>query len=193
MRYRLLGRTGIEISALGLGCMTMSDFYEEMASTEGRVAGEAQSLETIQRALQLGVNFLDTADVYGIGHNEELVGRAVRDYVASGGKRDDVVVATKFGNLRSSDGAWTGISGKADYVRQACEASLERLGLDYIDLYYQHRVDPDTPIEETVGALARLVAEGMVRAVGLSEASVDTLRRANAVHPIAALQSEYSL
>jgi aryl-alcohol dehydrogenase-like predicted oxidoreductase len=188
-----LGRSGLNISALGLGCMTMSDFYEDMATEAGRKAGEAQALATIEHALQRGINFLDSADVYGIGHNEELVGRAVQAWVANGGQRSDVVLATKFGNVRHADGSWHGVNGRPEYVHAACAASLQRLGLDHIDLYYQHRVDPETPIEETVGAMAELVVEGKVRALGLSEASVDTLRRANAVHPISALQSEYSL
>jgi aryl-alcohol dehydrogenase-like predicted oxidoreductase len=157
----------------------MSEFYGK--------SDEAESVATIRRALDLGINFLDTADMYGVGRNEELVGRAVR------GRRDRVVIATKFGIVRSADGARLGISGKADYVRSACEASLRRLGVDAIDLYYQHRVDPKTPIEETVGAMAALVKEGKVRHLGLSEAGAATIRRAHAVHPIAALQTEYSL
>jgi len=177
MQYRKLG--SLQVSALGLGCMGMSDFY----------AGgtEAESVETIHHALELGVNFLDTADMYGRGANEELVGRALK------GKRDGVVLATKFGFLRGSDGAITGIDGRPAYVREACVASLKRLGVDTIDLYYQHRVDPNTPIEDTVGAMAQLVKEGKVRYLGLSEAGAQTLRRACTVHPITALQSEYSL
>ena len=177
MQYRKLG--SLQVSALGLGCMGMSDFY----------AGgtEAESIETIHHALELGVNFLDTADMYGRGANEELVGRALK------GKRDGVVLATKFGFLRGSDGAITGIDGRPAYVRQACEASLKRLGVDTIDLYYQHRVDPNTPIEDTVGAMAELVREGKVRHIGLSEAAPGTIRRAHKVHPITALQTEYSL
>jgi aryl-alcohol dehydrogenase-like predicted oxidoreductase len=157
----------------------MSEFYGK--------SDEAESIATIQRALDLGVDFLDTADMYGVGRNEELVGRAIR------GRRDRVVIATKFGIVRSTDGARLGISGKADYVRSACEASLRRLGVDAIDLYYQHRVDPKTPIEETVGAMAALVEEGKVRHLGLSEAGAATIRRAHAVHSITALQTEYSL
>jgi aryl-alcohol dehydrogenase-like predicted oxidoreductase len=177
MQYRTLGT--LRVSALGLGCMGMSDFY----------AGgtEAQSIETIHHALELGVNFLDTADMYGRGANEELVGRAIA------GKRDSVILATKFGILRGSDGATIGIDGSPAYVRQACEASLKRLGVDTIDLYYQHRVDLKTPIEETVAAMAELVREGKVRHIGLSEAAPETIRRAHKVHPIAALQTELSL
>jgi len=179
MQLRTLGRGGLRVSALGLGCMSMSEFYGQ--------SDEAESMATIQRALDLAVEFLDTADMYGVGRNEELVGRAIR------GRRDRVVIATKFGIVRSADGGRLGISGKADYVRSACEASLRRLGVDVIDLYYQHRVDPKTPIEETVGAMAMLVKEGKVRHLGLSEAGAATTRRAHAVHPIAALQTEYSL
>lgn len=179
MKTRRLGREGPQISAVGLGCMGMSEFYGP--------AEEAQSISVIHRALDIGVNFLDTADMYGVGRNEELVGRALE------GKRDRAVLATKFGNVRGADGAFLGISGKPDYVKQACDASLRRLGVDTIDLYYQHRVDPETPIEDTVGAMAELVQEGKVRYLGLSEAGSDTIRRANAVHPIAALQTEYSL
>jgi aryl-alcohol dehydrogenase-like predicted oxidoreductase len=180
MELRHLGTHGLTVSALGLGCMGMSEFY---GSTDDR-----ESLATIDRALELGINFLDTADVYGPFKNEELVGKAIR------GRRDKIVVATKFGILRDPNNpAARGISGKADYVLKACEASLRRLGVDTIDLYYQHRVDPDTPIEETVGAMAKLVEEGKVRYLGLSEAGPQTLRRAAKVHPISALQSEYSL
>ncbi len=157
MQLRTLGRGGPRVSALGLGCMSMSEFYG--------TSDEAESIATIQRAFDLGVNFLDTADMYGVGRNEELVGRAIR------GRRDRVVIATKFGIVRSADGSRLGISGKSDYVRSACEASLRRLGVDTIDLYYQHRVDPKTPIEETVGAMATLVKEGKVRYLGLSEAA----------------------
>jgi aryl-alcohol dehydrogenase-like predicted oxidoreductase len=177
MRQRRLG--DLTVSALGLGCMSMSDFYA------GR--DEAEAVATIHRAIDLGVTFLDTADMYGVGRNEELVGRAIRD------RRDQVVVATKFGNVRALDGAFLGINGRPDYVRQACEASLRRLGVETIDLYYQHRVDPNTPIEETVGAMAELVRAGKVRHLGLSEAGPQTIRPAHAVHPIAALQTEYSL
>ena len=177
MRTRTLG--SLTVSAVGLGCMGMSDFYG------GRDEGEA--VATIHRAVDLGITLLDTADMYGVGRNEELVGRAIRD------RRDRVVVATKFGNVRAPDGAFLRIDGSPPYVRQACEASLKRLGIEVIDLYYQHRVDPNVPIEDTVGAMADLVREGKVRHLGLSEAGPATIRRAAAVHPIAALQTEYSL
>jgi aryl-alcohol dehydrogenase-like predicted oxidoreductase len=176
---RRLGRGGPMVSAIGLGCMGMSEFY---GATD-----ERESIATIHRALDLGVNFLDTADMYGPYTNEELVGRAIR------GRRDEVVLATKFGIVRGEDRTIRAISGKPDYVRQACEGSLRRLGVDTIDLYYQHRVDPATPIEDTVGAMAALVREGKVRWLGLSEAGPDTIRRACAVHPVTALQTEYSL
>ena len=179
MKTRQLGRQGLHVSALGLGCMGMSDFYA------GR--DEAEAVATIHLALDRGVTFLDTADMYGVGANEELVGRVVRE------RREWVVVATKFGIVRAADGGMRGISGRPDYVREACDASLRRTGLDVIDLYYQHRVDPDVPIEETVGAMAELVTAGKVRYLGLSEAAPDTIRRAHAVHPISALQTEYSL
>jgi aryl-alcohol dehydrogenase-like predicted oxidoreductase len=179
MERRQLGTQGLEVSAMGLGCMGMSEFY---GSTD-----DEEALRTIHRALDLGVTFLDTADMYGPFTNERLVGRAVE------GRRDEVQLATKFGNSRGPNGERLGIRGDGDYVRQACDASLERLGVDHIDLYYQHRVDKTVEIEETVGAMKELVEAGKVRYLGLSEASPETIRRANAVHPITALQTEYSL
>jgi aryl-alcohol dehydrogenase-like predicted oxidoreductase len=179
MEQRALGRQGLKVSALGLGCMGMSEFY---GTTD-----ERESISVIHRALDLGVDFLDTADMYGPFTNEKLVGKALA------GRRNQVIVATKFGNVRGEDGSWLGISGKPDYVRKACDDSLKRLGLEHIDLYYQHRVDPTVPIEETVGAMAELVKQGKVRYLGLSEAAPATIRRAHKVHPITALQTEYSL
>ena len=179
MRYRKLDNSSFTVSAIGLGCMGMSEFYGPR--------NEEESVATIHLAVDLGVNFLDTADMYGTGHNEELVGKAIR------GRRNDIVLATKFGNVRGPDGSFLGINGRPEYVRSACEASLRRLNIETIDLYYQHRVDANVPIEETVGAMARLVEEGKVRCLGLSEAAPATLRRAHRTHPITALQTEYSL
>jgi aryl-alcohol dehydrogenase-like predicted oxidoreductase len=176
---RALGKSGLSVSAVGLGCMGMSEFYGQ--------SDEKISLEVLARALDLGVTFWDTADMYGSGHNEMLIGKALA------GRRDRVVLATKFGVVRDADGGFAGVCGRPDYVKQACDRSLARLGVDHIDLYYQHRVDPEVPIEDTVGAMAELVAAGKVRHLGLSEAGVETLRRASKVHPIAALQTEYSL
>jgi aryl-alcohol dehydrogenase-like predicted oxidoreductase len=181
MQKRVLGKQGLIVSAIGLGCMGMSDFYE-LAT-----ADEAQSIRTLHRAAELGIDLIDTADNYGPFTNEILIGKALR------GRRDKYIVATKFGTVRRPDGSLVGINGRPEYVREACDASLKRLGIEYIDLYYQHRVDPTVPIEETVGAMAGLVRQGKVRYLGLSEPSVTTLRRAHAVHPISALQMEYSL
>ena len=179
MNRRTLGRNGLNVSQMGLGCMGMSEFYGASNDTD--------SIATIHRALDLGIDFLDTADMYGPFKNEELVGRAIKD------RRDRVVLATKFANVRGTEGQFLGIRGDAEYVRQACDASLKRLGVDYIDLYYQHRVDTKVPIEETVGAMAELVTAGKVRHLGLSEAAPETIRRAHATHPITALQTEWSL
>jgi len=179
MQKRRLGTQGLEVGAIGLGCMGMSDFYG--------AADDTASIATLHHALDLGITFWDTADAYGPFRNESLVGQALR------GRRDQVVVATKFGFQRNADGTPVGINGRPEYVRQACDASLSRLGVEAIDLYYQHRVDPDTPIEETIGAMADLVRAGKVRYLGMSEAAPKTIRRAHAVHPITALQTEYSL
>ena len=179
MDQRHLGSEGLVVSELGLGCMGMSEFY----GTDD----EDESIATIRRAIELGVTFIDTADIYGPFTNEKLVGKAIA------GRRERVVLATKFGNVRDEEGNFLGVNGKPDYVREACDASLSRLGVDHIDLYYQHRVDPDTPIEETWGAMKELVEAGKVRHLGISEAAPETIRRANAVHPITALQTEYSL
>jgi aryl-alcohol dehydrogenase-like predicted oxidoreductase len=178
MERRVLGKSGLEVSAIGLGCMGMSPIYGD--------PDDGESIATIHRAIDLGVDFLDTSDVYGHGHNEELIGRALA------GRRDRIVLATKFGNIRRPDGSMD-VNGRPDYVIRACEASLKRLGVPWVDLYYVHRVDPSVPIEETIGAMARLVEQGKIRHLGLSEAAPATIRRAHAAHPIAALQTEYSL
>ena len=179
MNERNLGKEGLRVSELGLGCMGMSEFYG--------TGDEDESIATIHRAIELGVTFLDTADMYGPFTNEKLVGKAIAD------RRDEAVLATKFGNERGEDGSFIGVNGKPDYVRQSCDGSLQRLGIDHIDLYYQHRVDPEVPIEETVGAMKELVEAGKVRYLGLSEAAPETIRKAHEVHPISALQTEYSL
>jgi aryl-alcohol dehydrogenase-like predicted oxidoreductase len=179
MEKRKLGSEGLEVSQIGLGCMGMSEFYGD--------GEEAESIATIHRALEIGVNFLDTADMYGRGANEELVGKAIAD------RRDQVVLATKFGIVRGDDPRDRGVNGRPEYVREAIDGSLKRLGLDHVDLYYQHRVDQSVPIEETVGAMAELVEAGKVRYLGLSEASAENIRKANSVHPISALQTEFSL
>lgn len=184
MQTRKLGSQGLEVSALGLGCMGMSDFYGKKTQ---RDESEAASIALIHQALDAGLNFLDTADIYGPFTNEILVGKALKD------RRDKVVLATKFANMRDEDGNFLGINGKPEYVHSACDASLKRLNVDHIDLYYQHRVDPNVPIEDTVGAMSELVQKGKVRFLGLSEAAPQTIRRANQVHPISALQTEYSL
>src|SRR5690242_8636271 len=179
MNKRRLGKTDLEVSAIGLGCMGMSEFYGS--------SDERRSLDTLEHSLDIGVTFWDTADMYGSGENEKLLAKVLKT------RRAEVTLATKFGNMRGPGGSFLGVNGRPEYVRQAIDESLQRLGVEQIDLYYQHRVDPNVPIEETVGAMAELVREGKVRALGLSEASVSTIRRAAAVHPIAALQTEYSL
>lgn len=179
MKKRILGKSNLEVGAIGLGCMGMSDFYGSRDETD--------SIKTIHKALDLGVTLLDTADIYGLGQNEELIGKAIT------GRRSEVILATKFGSVRNEKGAFLGVNGHSEYVKRACEASLKRLGIDVIDLYYQHRVDTNVPIEETIGALKDLVNEGKVRYIGMSEASAETIKRAHAVHPITAVETEYSI
>ncbi len=179
MEKRIIGKSSLIVGAIGLGCMGMSEFYGG--------SDEQESINTIYKALDLGITLLDTADMYGVGENEQLVGRAIA------GRRSEVILATKFGNIRNAKGEFLGVSGRTEYVKSACEASLKRLGVEVIDLYYQHRVDPDTPIEETIGAMAELVHEGKVRYIGMSEAAASTIRRAHVIHPITAVQTEYSL
>ena len=179
MKLRTLGKNGPVVSSIGLGCMGMSEFYG--------TGNDNDSVSVIHKAIDLGITFFDTADMYGVGHNEELLGKAIK------GKRDSLFIATKFGNVRGADKSFLGINGRPEYVKSACEASLHRLKIDFIDLYYQHRVDPNTPIEETVGAMSELVRDGKVRYLGLSEAGAVTIRKAHEVHPITALQTEYSL
>src|SRR6266404_1320193 len=179
MEHRQLGHSSLSVPALGLGCMSMWGTYGK--------SDDAESIDVIHHALDLGINFLDSSDMYGWGHNEELLGRALK------GRRDQAVLSTKFGQVQSADGKGNLVDGSPAYIRRACDASLKRLGVDVIDLYYQHRVDPNVPIEETVGAMAELVRAGKVRHLGLSEASAQTIRRAHKTHPIVALQSEYSL
>lgn len=179
MKTRKIGGSALEAGAIGLGCMGMSEFYG--------ASDEREAINTIHKALDLGMNLLDTADMYGVGENEKLVGKAIA------GKRGEVIIATKFGSVRSAEGEFLGVSGRPEYVKKACEASLKRLGVEAIDLYYQHRVDPDTPIEETIGAMSDLVREGKIRYIGMSEAAAATIRRAHAIHPIAAVETEYSL
>lgn len=179
MNKRIIGKSTLEVGAIGLGCMGMSEFYGG--------SDEQESIHTIHKALDLGITLLDTADMYGVGKNEILVGKAIA------GRRSEAIVATKFGNVRNENGDFLGVSGRPEYVKSACEASLKRLGVNEIDLYYQHRVDPNVPIEETIGAMAELVQEGKVRYIGMSEAAASTIRRAHAIHPITAVQTEYSL
>ena len=179
MKFRTLGKNGPVVSSIGLGCMVMSEFYG--------TGNDSESVDVIHEAIDLGVTFFDTADMYGVGHNEELLGNAIK------GKRNALFIATKFGNVRGADKSFLGINGRPEYVKSACEASLHRLKIDFIDLYYQHRVDTNTPIEETVGAMSELVHQGKIRYLGLSEAGAATIKKAHGIHPITALQTEYSL